>query len=70
MDNIFIICFVESSILLTIILKILPSPKKTPEKDLTLLSLPDLARILPLRFTGAFTLANETLTPTIENDEK
>ena len=38
--------------------------------DLTLLSLPDFAKILPLRFTGALTLANEPLTPKIEKDEK
>ena len=69
-DNIFIICFVELSILLTIMLKILPCPNRIPETDLTLLSLPDLAKILPLRFTGTFILANEPLTPNIENDEK
>ena len=66
----FIICFVELSILLTIMLKTLPSPNIIPETDLTLLSLPDLAKILPLRFTGALTLANEPLTPNSENDEK
>ena len=66
----FIICFVELSILLTIMLKTLPSPNIKPETDLTLLSLPDLAKILPLRFHGAFTLAKEPLTPNSENDEK
>ena len=64
------ICFVELSILLTIILKISPLPSKIPETDLTLLSLPDLAKILPLRVAEDFTFTNDPLTPKIEKDEK
>ena len=64
------ICFKELSMLLIIMLKYQSLTNKRPETDLTLLSVPDLANILPLRFSGTLTFANEPLTPRREKDEK